>query len=351
MSTGFGVIGTGMIAAFHAKALQAIPSARLVASYDNRPGAAASFGSSHGGRAYDSLDRFLADPELQVVTICTPSGMHLEPALAAIEAGKHVIVEKPIEITLERCDRMIEAADKQGVKLAGIFPSRFHDVSKVIKAQIDDGRFGRLSLGDAYVKWFRSEEYYRSSNWKGTWKYDGGGALMNQSIHAVDLLQWFMGPVESVQACAATIGHEGIEVEDTAVAVLRYANGALGVIEGSTAVYPGFLKRLEISGTTGSVIMEEEDITTWSFAEIRPDDDAIRSKFANTPTSGGGAADPGAIGFHGHQHQFEDFLRVLESGKGKPLVDGLEARKAVAIIVAIYESARTGRLVKMGAGS
>jgi predicted dehydrogenase len=340
-----------MIAAFHAKALQAIPYASLVASYDNRPGAAASFSSSYGGRAYDSLDQFLADPDLKVVTICTPSGMHLEPALAAIEAGKHVIVEKPLEITLERCDRMIEAADKKGVQLAGIFPSRFHAVSKVIKANIDNGRFGRLALGDAYVKWFRSDDYYRSSNWKGTWKYDGGGALMNQSIHAIDLLQWFMGPVESVQACAATIGHEGIEVEDTAVAVLRYANGAIGVIEGSTAVYPGFLKRLEISGTTGSVIMEEEDITTWSFSEEQPGDDAIRGRFANTTKSGGGAADPSAIGFHGHQHQFEDFLQVLESGKGKPLVDGMEARKAVAIIVAIYESARTGQLVKMGAGS
>ncbi|MFH2115884.1 MAG: Gfo/Idh/MocA family oxidoreductase [Spirochaetota bacterium] len=351
MRAGFGVIGTGMIASFHAKALQEIPSARLVASYDNRPGAAASFGSSYGGMAYDSLERFLADPDLQVVTICTPSGMHLEPALAAIEAGKHVIVEKPMEITLERCDKMIEAAEKKGVLLSGIFPSRFHDVSRLIKTQLDEGRFGRLSLGDAYVKWFRSDEYYRSSNWKGTWKYDGGGALMNQSIHAIDLLQWFMGPVESVQSCTATIGHEGIEVEDTAVAVLRYANGALGVIEGSTAVYPGFLKRLEISGTTGSVIMEEEDITTWNFAEARLDDDVIRRKYANATISGGGAADPGAIGFHGHQRQFEDFLRVLESGKGKPLVDGIEARKAVAIIVAIYESARTGRMVKMGAGS
>lgn len=351
MSTGFGVIGTGMIAAFHAKALQAIPSARLVASYDSRTGAATSFASSYGGRSYDSLEKFLADPELRVVTICTPSGLHLEPALAAIEAGKHVIVEKPMEITLERCDRMIEAAAKKGVQLAGIFPSRFHDVSRVIKAQIDAGRFGRLSLGDAYVKWFRSDEYYRSSNWKGTWKYDGGGALMNQSIHAIDLLQWFMGPVESVQSCAATIGHEGIEVEDTAVAVLRYANGALGVIEGSTAVYPGFLKRIEISGTTGSVIMEEEDITTWNFAEAQPDDEAICRKFANTTVSGGGASDPSAIGYHGHQRQFEDFLRVLESGKGKPLVDGIEARKAVAIIVAIYESARTGKMVKMGAGA
>jgi predicted dehydrogenase len=348
MSTGFGIIGTGMIAAFHAKAIQAIPSARLVASFDNRPGLAQSFAAGHGGTGYDSIEQFLEHPGLDVVTVCTPSGTHLEPAVAAIAAGKHVIVEKPLEVTLERCDRMIEAAERQGVLLAGIFPSRFHDASKVVKQHLESGRFGRLTLGDAYVKWYRNDEYYHASNWRGTWKYDGGGALMNQSIHAIDLLQWFMGPVETVQSFTDTLGHAGIEVEDTAVAVLRYANGALGVIEGSTAVYPGFLKRLEISGTTGSVIMEEEDLSTWSFTKAHADDDSIRNRFKHTTSSGGGAADPGAIGFHGHQKQFEDFMAAIETGRGTVMVDGIEARKAVAIILAIYESSRTGRMVRLG---
>ncbi len=347
MAVGFGIIGLGLIAEFHAKAIQAMSSARLVACLSRDRQKAERFAGVHRCRGYDSMSAFLQDPELEVVCVCTPSGAHLEAALPAIEAGRHVIVEKPLEITLERCDRMIEAAAKAGVQLAGIFPSRFHDLSRVAREAVDAGRFGRLTLGNAYVKWYRSQEYYDSGGWKGTRQYDGGGALMNQSIHAIDLLQWLMGPVERVAAFTGTLAHDRIEVEDTAVAGVQFANGALGTIEGATSVYPGFYKRIELLGTAGSVVLDEENITTWTFAEEQPDDSRIREQFRRSTRTGGGASDPASIGFHGHQRQFEDLQRVLDGTSAQPLVNGEEARKAVAIILAIYESARTGRPVRV----
>jgi UDP-N-acetyl-2-amino-2-deoxyglucuronate dehydrogenase len=346
VSYGFGIIGLGMIAEFHAKAIAAMNGGDLVACYSRSSGKADAFAKSFGCAGYSSLEEFLAHEGLDIVTICTPSGFHLEPALEAIAAGKHLIVEKPLEVSLERCDAMIEAARKRGVTLAGVFPSRYHEAAAAIKRTVDEGRFGTLTLGDAYVKWYRTQEYYDNGGWRGTWKYDGGGALMNQSIHAVDLLQWFMGPVASVQAAAATLIHERIEVEDTAAAVLRFANGALGVIEGTTSVFPGFLKRIEISGSGGSAVLEEEDLRLWQFAEESEADVRLRETFLSKTKSGGGASDPKAIGFHGHQLQFEDFCRSLAAGQ-PPAVDGGEARKSVEIILAVYESARTGKRVDL----
>ena len=259
-----------------------------------------------------------------------------------------MVVEKPLEVTLERCDRMIEAAARKGVQLAGIFPSRFHEVARVTRQAVDAGRLGRLTLANAYVKWYRSQEYYDEGGWKGTQRYDGGGALMNQSIHAIDLLQWLAGPVESVQALTATLAHQRIEVEDTAVALLRFANGALGTIEGATSVFPGFYKRIELLGAEGSIALEEENIVVWRFAAEHPEDDRVRERFQQSTNTGGGASDPAAIGFHGHQRQLEDLLRVLNGAQARPLVDGVEARKSVAIILSIYESARSGRKVRVG---
>lgn len=347
MSKSFGIIGLGMIADIHAQAIEALGDAGvLTACVSRNTKKVEQFSRTYGCRGYTDLKQFLADPNLDIVTICTPSGTHLESAVASAEAGKHLIVEKPLEINLQRCDRMIEAADRCGVKLCGIFPSRFHEVSRVIREAIDSGRFGKLVLADAYVKWFRTQEYYDRSDWKGTWALDGGGALMNQSIHAIDLLQWLMGPVSEVAAFTGTLAHDLIEVEDTAVASLRFANGALGVIEGSTGVYPGYLKRIEIAGSRGSVIMEEEDILHWDFERELPGDERIRKEFSRKTKTGGGASDPTAIGFHGHQHQFANMIKAIE--EGIPLeIDGYEARKAVEIIQAVYRSAETKKSVKL----
>ncbi|MEK6249968.1 MAG: Gfo/Idh/MocA family oxidoreductase [Planctomycetales bacterium] len=346
MATGFGIIGCGMIANFHARAINDIRGANLVACYDTSPTSADRLADTTGCRAYHDLDNLLADPDVHVVTIGTPSGAHMDPAIAAARAGKHVVVEKPLEITLKRCDRIINECKKHRVKLATIFPSRFHQSSIDMKKAVDRKRFGKITMGDAYVKWYRDQAYYDSGAWRGTWELDGGGALMNQAIHSVDLLTWLMGPVTEVSAQAATLAHKRIAVEDTVVATLRFKNGALGVIEATTAAYPGYLKRIEIHGSQGTATMEEEDIKSWDFAKTNREDAAIIRRMNNQTSSGGGASDPAAIGHHGHTQLFRDVLRAIRTGS-QPTIDGKEGRRSVEIILAIYKSAELGRTVQM----
>src|SRR5688572_14477631 len=345
MAHGFGLIGCGMIANFHARAIGDLRGAKVVACYDTFPAAADKLAAALGCKAYHKLDDMLADPAVTVVTIGTPSGAHMEPAVAAARAGKHVIVEKPLEITLKRCDKIIEACDKAGVKLSAIFPSRFHDSSQEIKRAIEANRFGRLTLGDSYVKWYRTQQYYDSGAWRGTWELDGGGALMNQAIHSVDLLTWFLGPVAEITASTGTLAHERIAVEDTAVATLRFENGALGVIEATTAAYPGYLKRIELHGSAGSAAMEEEDLVKWDFAKSERRDAAIHEQMTQRKSGGGGASDPAAIGHHGHAKQFRDVLQAIEKERA-PAIDGPEGRRSVEIILAIYKAAETGKAIK-----
>jgi predicted dehydrogenase len=346
MPTGFGIIGCGMIASFHAKAIADIRGARVVASFDMVPAAARRLASETGCRPYHNLRKMLADPDVDIVTIGTPSGAHMEPAIEAAKAGKHVIVEKPLEVTLKRCDKIIAACDKAGVVLATIFPSRFHESSQLLKRAVTQGRFGKLTIGDAYVKWFRTQAYYDSGAWRGTWKLDGGGALMNQAIHSVDLLTWLMGPVSEISAHTTTLAHQRIEVEDVAMATLRFENGALGVIEATTAAYPGELKRIEIHGSDGTAVLKEEDLVAWEFAQRRKSDAALLERMQGKTRTGGGAADPSAIGHHGHAMLFNDVVKAIKRGK-RPLVDGHEGRRSVEIILGIYKAAETGRTVQL----
>ena len=346
MALGFGIVGCGMISRFHARAIAEVKGTKLVACFDQFPAAADKLAAETGCRAYHQLDELLADPQVDIVTIGTPSGAHMEPALAAAKAGKHVIVEKPLEVTLKRCDRIIKTCDENGVKLGAIFPSRFHDSSRKVKQAIDAGRFGKLTVGDSFVKWYRTQQYYDSGAWRGTWALDGGGALMNQAIHSVDLLTWLMGPVSEVQAYSATLAHERIEVEDTIVASLRFANGALGAIEATTAAYPGYLKRIEIHGSEGSALLEEEDLKAWDFAKKTRQDAAILEAMQQKKSGGGGASDPAAIGHHGHAIQFRDFVEAIKKDRA-PAVDGREGRRSVEIIVAIYKAAESGKPVKL----
>lgn len=346
MAIGFGIIGCGMISRFHARAINDVRGAKLVGCYDMNAASAEQRAAEFNCRAYPTLEAMLAEPSIEVVTIGTPSGAHMDPAVAAAKAGKHLIVEKPLEITLKRCDAIINACAKAGVVCSTIFPSRFHASSIEMKRAMNEGRFGKLTVGDAYVKWFRTQQYYDSGAWRGTWELDGGGALMNQAIHSVDLLSWLMGPVVEVQAQIGLIAHERIAVEDVAVATLRFANGALGVIEASTAIYPGYLKKIEIHGNTGSATMEEEDLVKWDFAKPKSRDAAILEKMAQKKSGGGGAADPAAIGHHGHAHQFQDVVNAIRKGKS-PAIDGPEGRRSVEIILAIYKSAELGKTVKL----
>ncbi|MBN1186118.1 MAG: Gfo/Idh/MocA family oxidoreductase [Bacteroidales bacterium] len=347
MSYGFGIIGLGLIADFHARAIKEMRNGELVASFSRDKKKASIFAEKYHCQAYDSLEKFLSHPGLDIVNICTPSGAHLEPATMASEAGKHLIIEKPLEITLQRCDEIIRVCEKNKVKCSGIFQSRFFPLSRIIKNAIQQGRFGQLVLCDAYVKWQRSQDYYDDGGWHGTLLLDGGGALMNQSIHAIDLLHYFAGDVIEISACIDTIGHQRIEVEDNAVAILKFKNGALGIIEGSTSVYPGFLKRIEISGTDGSIIMEEEALKTWDFKKEKEEDKKMILQFMSLKnTSGGGVSDPGAISYQGHKIQFEDMVEAIGQDR-KPYIDGYEARKAVEIVLAIYQSAREKKAVQL----
>ncbi len=346
MAYGFGIIGCGMIGRFHARAINDTKGAKLVGCYDSFPSSADKLAAEFNCTAYHKLDEMLANPNIHVVTIGTPSGAHMEPAVQAAKAKKHVIVEKPLEITLKRCDAIIRACEQNKVKLSAIFPSRFHEPCREIKRAVEEKRFGILTLGDAYVKWFRTQQYYDSGAWRGTWELDGGGALMNQAIHSIDLLTWFMGPVVEVQAQMATLAHERIAVEDVAVATLKFANGALGTVEATTAAFPGRLKRIEISGSAGTAIMEEEDLIEWKFAKSLKRDEKIIAHMAEQKSTGGGASDPAAIGHHGHAHQFADVLDAIKKNR-PPFVDGLEGRRSVEIILAIYKAAETGKPVKL----
>ncbi len=346
MSVGFGIVGTGMISHFHAKAIQAIPGACVAGCFNHSAEKAAAFASEYGCTAWSSLDQMLASPDVDIVNICTPSGSHLDPAIAAAKAGKHVVVEKPLEITLSRCDQIIEACQTNGVKLCTIFPSRFSPANIALKEAIDAGRFGRLTLGDSYVKWWRSQEYYDGGGWRGTWALDGGGAYMNQAIHNVDLLYWLMGDVIEVCGFTGTLAHERIEVEDAGVACLKFANGAIGVLEASTAAWPGLQKKTEIHGNQGTAIVEQDSILRWEFATELPDDAALRQRLGAGSATSGGASDPKAISFVGHQLQLQDFIEAIQTGRS-PRVDGAEGRRSVEIILAIYQSAWTGKSVRL----
>jgi len=344
---GFAIVGCGMIARFHARALAEIPGARVAAVVSRRTASGEEFVREMAlgdCPVFTELSDALNAPGVDAVIITTPSGAHREPALLAAAAGKHVVVEKPLEITEARCDAIIEACDRHGVKLCTIFPSRFGDANLALKSAVDAGRFGKLTLGETSCKWWRSQAYYDEGGWKGTKALDGGGALMNQAIHNVDLLLWMMGDVTHVSGFTATLAHERIEVEDTAVAVLRFKSGALGVIQATTSVHPGYPKRIAIHGNKGSAEIEQDDIVRWDF-DLHSDDDArIRAMKSG---AGGGAADPKAIGHEGHRRQLADFVDAIRENR-VPKVDGREGRKSVELIRAIYQANESGRVVELG---
>lgn len=346
---GFAIIGCGMIARYHARAIAEIPNARVAALVSRSPANGAKLVEETGippCPTFATLAEALAAPGVDAVIITTPSGAHLEPAVQAAQAGKHVVVEKPLEITPERCDAIITACNTAGVKLCTIFPSRFADSSVTLKAAVDAQKFGRLTLGETTCKWWRSQAYYDEGGWKGTQALDGGGAMMNQAIHSVDLLLWMMGDVVEVCGFTATLAHERIEVEDTAVACLRFQNGALGVIQATTSVHPGYPKTIAVHGDRGSAVIEQEDVLRWDFSPETPDDAKVRERFAAKVGASGGAADPKAISHEGHRRQLADFVDAIRDNRA-PQVDGREGRKAVAVIRAVYDSCKSGKVIRL----
>ena len=341
---GFGIVGCGMVADFHAQALSAMKGGHLACVYSRSKANANRVARKHGCAAYTNYEAFLSHPGLDIVSIATPSGTHLEPAVKAAGAGKHVVCEKPLEVTLERIDKMIAACKANKVMLAGIFQRRFNAASQVFKKAVESGRLGRIILADAYIKWYRTQKYYDSGAWRGTWKLDGGGAMMNQSIHTIDLLYYLNGEVTSVCAFADRTIHKRIEVEDNAVAILKFKNGSVGVIEGSTACYSptGHPAEVHLCGSEGSIFMRDNSFAVWDFKKSTPQDKKIMGTLG--ALAGGkseGATDPAAMTHVQHQMNFEAMVRALKKGT-QPLVDGKEGRKSVEIILAIYRSALMG---------
>jgi len=344
----FGVIGCGVIGPWHARAIAACDEAELVAVADINVEKAKALAEQHGGIPYHKdYHEMLRRDDLDAVSVCLPSGMHGEATIAAARAGKHVLCEKPLEITLEKVDAMIEAARKNKVKLGSIFQWRTYPISIKAREAVRSGLLGKMVLGDAYLKYYRSQAYYSSADWRGTWKYDGGGALMNQGVHGIDVLLWIMGDVQSVFARTAALARK-IEVEDTAVAVLKFKSGAFGVIEGTTSSNPGELSTLTFHGEKGTIIMTETSFLRWAVTDEEDghaqEQEEMKKIEGETKT---GVADPREIGIRGHIIQVHDLVRAIK-GNRDPMVTGESARKSVQLILAIYESSRTGKDVTIG---
>jgi predicted dehydrogenase len=353
MTFSIAIAGCGAIAGVHAQAIKELPSARLVAACARAAGKAERFCSEHGGQPYQTVAAMLDAVRPDVLCVATPSGAHLEAVLAAAARGVHVLCEKPLEITTARVDRMIRACDQAGVVLGAVFQQRLSPVNLALRAAAGQGRFGANPLISCAVPWWRDDAYYAPGGWHGTSALDGGGALMNQAIHGVDLVQWLAQAgsaadqaVVEVSAWTATNGHQHgtMEVEDTAVVNLRLAGGGLGQILASTAMFPGSLRRLQIGGRDGSAEVMEDQLTQWTFRAERAEDAELRARFGSPTSHGGGASDPKAITHRNHTRNLEALLDAL-AGRTALALDGRAARHAVAIIEAAYASAASGRPV------
>ena len=336
---GIAILGSGMVANVHAAALQEIAGADVRGVWGRNRPAAAAFAAKYQMATYSEFADVLADPTVDAVINCLPPGYHAEYGVQVAAAGKHLFVEKPIDISLERAERLVSAFRQRGLTLSVVFQNRFSPAAQKVKAALDAGLLGRLIQGDAYVKWYRSPEYYKANDWRGTHAIEGGGALINQAIHTIDLLQWFMGPVKSVSGHIRTAVH-AIETEDLAVAVLEWQNGAVGVIEGATALWPGVKERLEIHGEKGFLTLEGGNITAWKVQGCEENDYLTPQKVSY------GETNSPAISYVNHKAQIEDFLAAIGEQRDA-LVSGEEGTKALAIVLAIYASSRQGKAVAM----
>jgi len=337
---GFALIGCGKIADKHLHVLSHLPGARLLVCCDTRKERAEARAAKAGGgaRATDSVAEALAFPGVGAVTICTPSGSHADLAVAAARAGKHVFVEKPLALTLDEADAMIDACDAAGVKLFVVKQNRYNRPVQALRRAIDQGRLGRIFMGGARVLWHRDQRYYDSEAWRGTWAQDGG-VITNQASHHIDLLLWMMGDVVSVYACGSRVLHE-IETEDTATVLLRFRHGAAATVQATTCVQPRDVEgSIALFGTRGTVEIggfAANELRTWMFDEERPEDRAIRDEWGSNP----------ADFAYNHLEFFKDALQTIGVQR-RALIDGIEGRRSLEVIHAIYESMETGKEVTL----
>lgn len=325
----FGLLGCGTIGAIHARAISQLPGAVLTAVADEIPAAAESFSAQYHTAWESNLPALLARPDIDVVTLCTPSGLHAQQGILVAKAGKHLLCEKPLDLTLEKIDSLIAACQQYGVTLGGVFQNRFHAAAQRAKQLMDSGSLGELVYASASCLWFRPQSYYDSNSWRGTRLIDGG-ALANQAIHTIDLLLWLTGQQPQVISAYCPTLQRNIESEDLGVALLRFPNGAAGVIQGTTLAYPGSPASITLCGTRGTLCLEEQTITRLAIEGMVEE----QAPSAISPS----ASDPGALAIDNHLANIADFVQALTENR-PPLVNGPEARKAVALVEDIYHCA------------
>jgi UDP-N-acetyl-2-amino-2-deoxyglucuronate dehydrogenase len=337
-----GILGGGNISVTHARAAAAVAGCRIAAVWGQNETKVAAIARDYGAAVYHDLDRFLAHRPMDLVAIGSPSGLHGDHITAAAGRGLHVLVEKPLDISVARVDQALAATTRARVKLGVFFQDRLKPDLVRAKMLIDEGRVGRVMLVSARVKWYRPPDYYSASRWRGTWALDGGGALMNQGIHTVDTLLWLLGPVTAVGAQTATLLH-AIEVEDTAIATLTFASGAMGTLEATTAAFPGYARRIEITGTEGTIVIDGDAIGAAD----------LRTPLGASLTSGGAGnsseSTPVVSDASAHQRMVEDLIDAIATDR-EPVCSGREGRKSVAVVEAIYESARSQSICRVLGG-
>ena len=336
---GFGIIGTGNIAKFHADCIEKIPNAILFWVLSKSQSRADQVAKNYKCPVFWEMEKLLSHPEIDIICVCNESGLHGATIAKIAKAGKHILCEKPLETTVEKIDRIAEVVKSTGIQLACVFQNRENPEYKKLKTFIESGSLGKILLCQLSINWYRPPTYYEGS-WRGTKALDGGAALINQGIHTIDLLLYLAGPVKRVSASMALLTHENIEVEDTAVAILEFENGARGVIQGSTSCWSstGHPAEIQICGSEGSAFLSDESFRVWDFKTINDQDDFVKNNLMQRAKVGLGANDPNAINNVGHLRNFENVIHALENDT-TPLISGAEAIKSVQLICAIYESA------------
>lgn len=334
---GIGIVGCGTISGTHADAIKETTHGKLVAAYSRNSEKLEKFCKQHDCRGFTDYEEFLKFDKLNIVSICTPSGTHLDFAAPAAEAKKHVVIEKPVEVTLERGRSLIKQCRQNGVKLAIIYQSRFIDDIIQMRQSIQDGEIGDIVMVDVSVKWFRDQEYYSSAPWRGTFKLDGGGVTINQSIHTIDLIQWLVGDIESLSGLKGTFTHKDIEAEDNAVATFKFKNGAIGVFQASTSIVPPQERKIEIHGSKGTAILEGDKL------QIKKSEDEADSQNNNVKSAGAASPLSGMTSLN-HMKQYDQILDAILNNK-EPVVSGEESLKSLAFVKALYTSANYNTIV------
>ena len=336
---GVGIIGTGSIITAYVKCLEELEDTKLTALYTTSSSRVKEAEKHFGVPVLNDLEEFLNHPEIDLVCICNKSGLHGKAAISVAQSGKHILCEKPIEVTTKKVDAIIEACQENNVVLGCVFQNRCTDDYRLVEKVVKNGMLGTLLFGNAHINWYRSKEYYANNPWRGTKEFDGGAAFMNQGIHTIDLLLNLMRDVKSVFGNMKTMVHD-IECEDVGTGIINFKNGAMGTVTASTAMFPGYPERLEIFGEKGSILMEAGKITQWNVQDL-PAPELMNSKASKS-----GASDPTSIGHLNHKIVIQDMIDAIKE-KRSPMVDGLEARKAIAVITALYQSSKEEKLIHL----